>query len=61
MLARLAEWSKNELGFAFGAPAIAWQTTTDTPDEVVTVVSAIEAGVPLPMFQDRQERWTKAA
>lgn len=60
MLGRLADWSKDALGFAFGAPAIARQmTVADIPNEVATVIGAIEAGDPLPTFEERQMRWIK--
>jgi hypothetical protein len=62
MLGRLADWAKDALGFAFGAPAIARQlTAADIPEEVATVIGHIEAGTPLPTFQERQWRWSKAA
>jgi hypothetical protein len=47
VLGRISEWSQKRLGVAFGAPAIAaHMTKAEIPDEVKTVIEAIETGQP---------------
>lgn len=55
VLAKLSEWSQNEFGTSFGAPAVARQmTAADIPPELTSVVRAIEEGSGFAPFEERQ-------
>jgi hypothetical protein len=62
LLAALSTWIKEEFGFSFGPPAVARQmTTADIPEELVSIIRAIEEGAAFPTFEERQTRWKEAA
>jgi hypothetical protein len=62
LLAGLSTWAKEECGIAFGPPAVARQMTiTDIPEEVASIIRAVEEGDAFPTFEERQARWKEAA
>lgn len=62
VLAGLSIWAKEEFGFAFGPPAVSRQMTlADIPDELASVIGAIELGIAFPTFEERQARLNGAA
>jgi hypothetical protein len=57
ILAKLSQWTQQEFGTSFGAPAIARQMTAlDIPDEMLVVVRAIEEGSSFMTYAERQTR-----
>ena len=54
ILSKLSEWTQEEFGTAFGAPAVARQmTATGIPAELADVIAAIEEGLEFPSFEER--------
>lgn len=62
LLAGLSTWTKEEFGIAFGPPAIARQmNVADIPEELASVIGAIEEGAAFPTFEDREAVCKKSA